>query len=278
VVEFFETVTTKSSIVCLGKSPNKHNGLYFTVEPLTEELCRAIENKTLEEKDTKIRSKQLCETFGWNKTDAQKVWQFFGSNCIVDCSVGVPYLNEVKDSIIRTFESVARDSVLCGEPIRGMRFNLHDAKLHRDSVHRGDGQIIPATRRVLFAAILAAKPALVEPFYLVEILTQQEVIGKIYSCISQRHGTVFEEYPKENTPLYVVKAHLPVLQSFGFDAALREATSGRGFPQLLFSHWQVMEGDPCKTGSQPNTVVMAVRSRKGMKAEIPKVDDFNDKL
>jgi len=278
VVEFCESVTATSSMICLGKSPNKHNRLYFTAEPMSDELCKAIEGKTLEEKDLKARAKQLADTYGWDKNDALKLWYFSGSNCVVDMSHGVQYLNEVKDSINAAFETVSREGVLCGEPMRGIRFNLHDATLHADAIHRGGGQIIPTARRVFYAAMLCAKPSMVEPYYLAEIQTEQEVIGKIYSCVSQRRGTILEEIPKSGTPLYIVKAHLPVLESFGFDAALREATSGRGFPQLLFSHWAVMEGDPFKPESLPNSTVMNVRKRKEMKPEIPSVEDYNDKL
>jgi len=276
VVEFCESVTTTSSIVCLGKSPNKHNRLYFTAEPISEKLCKALENKKLEEKDQKLRGKQLSDDYGWDKDT--KIWFFSGTNCICDMSHGVQYLLEIKDHVSSAFETVVREGVLCGEPLRGVRFNLHDASLHADTIHRGGGQITPTARRVFYASILAAKPTLVEPYYLAEIQTEQEVIGKIYSCVSQRRGTILEEIPKSGTPLYIVKAHLPVLESFGFDAALREATSGRGFPQLLFSHWSIMEGDPSKEGSLPNSTVMAVRKRKEMKAEIPTVEDYNDKL
>jgi len=276
VVEFCESVTATSSIVCLGKSPNKHNRLYFTAEPISEKLCRALENKKIEEKDQKLRGKQLSDEYGWDKDT--KIWFFSGTNCICDMSHGVQYLLEIRDHVSSAFETVAREGVLCGEPLRGIRFNLHDASLHADTIHRGGGQIIPTARRVFYAAILAAKPSLVEPYYLAEIQTEQEVIGKIYSCVSQRRGTILEEIPKSGTPLYIVKAHLPVLESFGFDAALREATSGRGFPQLLFSHWAPMEGDPSKPGSLPHDTVMTVRKRKEMKQEIPTVEDYNDKL
>jgi len=278
VVEFCETVTTRSSIICLGKSPNKHNRLYFTAEPLEDKLCRALEDKKIEEKDLKLRGKQLSDDFGWDKTDTTKIWFFAGTNVIVDVSHGVQYLNEIKDHVSSAFETIAHEGVLCGEPLRGVRFNLHDASLHADAIHRGGGQLIPTARRVFYAAMLSAKPTLVEPFYLAEIQTEQEVIGKIYGCVSQRRGTILEEIPKPGTPLYIVKAHLPVLESFGFDAALREATSGRGFPQLLFSHWQIMEGDPAKADTLPNTTVMTVRKRKEMKMEIPTVEDYNDKL
>jgi len=278
VVEFCESVTSTSSIICLGKSPNKHNRLYFTATPLTDKLCKALEDRKLEEKDPKIRAKQLSDDYEWKKEDTAKIWFFEGSNVVVDMSQGVQYLHEIKDHVSSAFIDVCKESVLCGEPLRGVRFNLHDATLHADAIHRGGGQIIPTARRVFYASILCAKPSIIEPFYLAEIQTEQEVIGKIYSCVSMRRGTVLEEIPKPGTPLYIVKAHLPVLESFGFDAALREATSGRGFPQLIFSHWAAMEGDPFKPETLPNNTVMAVRKRKEMKMEIPTVEDYNDKL
>jgi len=237
-----------------------------------------LRTKKIEEKDPKIRAKQLSDEYEWKKEDTLKIWFFEGNNVVVDMSQGVQYLHEIKDHVSSAFIDVCKESVLCGEPLRGVRFNLHDATLHADAIHRGGGQIIPTARRVFYASILCAKPSLIEPFYLAEIQTEQEVIGKIYSCVSMRRGTVLEEIPKPGTPLYIVKAHLPVLESFGFDAALREATSGRGFPQLIFSHWAVMEGDPFKADSLPNTTVMTVRKRKQMKNEIPTVEDYNDKL
>lgn len=53
--------------------------------------------------------------------------------------------------------------------MRGIRFDIHDVTLHADAIHRGGGQIIPTTRRVLYASQLTAMPTLMEPVYLVEI-------------------------------------------------------------------------------------------------------------
>jgi len=53
--------------------------------------------------------------------------------------------------------------------MRGVRFNIHDVSLHADAIHRGGGQIIPTTRRVLYASQLTAQPSIMEPVYLVEI-------------------------------------------------------------------------------------------------------------
>lgn len=53
--------------------------------------------------------------------------------------------------------------------MRGVRFDLMDAFIHRDPMHRGGGQIIPATRRSIFSSVLTAKAQLMEPVYSVEI-------------------------------------------------------------------------------------------------------------
>ena len=58
---------------------------------------------------------------------------------------------------------------LCGENMRGVRLNITEAKVHEDAACRKGNQVIPATRRCCYAAMLSATPRLLEPIYLVEI-------------------------------------------------------------------------------------------------------------
>merc|ERR1712194_32941 len=44
VVSYRETVNDTSSMTCLAKSPNKHNRIYLIAEPMSDELCMAIED------------------------------------------------------------------------------------------------------------------------------------------------------------------------------------------------------------------------------------------
>jgi elongation factor 2 len=76
----------------------------------------------------------------------------------------------------------------------------------------------------------------------------------------------------------MIKAYLPVAESFGFTQALRAATSGRAFPQCVFDHWEELGGDPLEAGSMANKVALGIRARKGLKPEIPGLDNFLDKL
>lgn len=78
---------------------------------------------------------------------------------------------------------------------------------------------------------------------------------------------VFEEMQRPGTPMYNIKAYLPVIESFGFTATLRAATSGQAFPQCVFDHWDVMGADPMQAGSQTHQIVLDIRKRKGIKPE-----------
>jgi len=86
------------------------------------------------------------------------------------------------------------------------------------------------------------------------------------------------EEPIQGTPLVIVKAFLPVAESFGFTQHLRSMTSGRAFPQCVFDHWDTIATDPFEPGSKSANLVEAIRKRKGLKVGIPGLDNFLDKL
>jgi len=76
----------------------------------------------------------------------------------------------------------------------------------------------------------------------------------------------------------LVRAHLPVAESFGFTASLRGATAGQAFPQCVFSHWAQLTGDALEVGSKCNVTIDIIRKRKGLKEGIPALDNYLDKL
>jgi len=283
VVSYRETVSEESSTVCLAKSPNKHNRIYLKAEPLDEEMSKGIEDGTLGPKaDPKERSTKLKQQFTWSDNDARKIWcwgpETQGANVVVDVTQGVQYLLEIKEHVSSAFQWATKEGPLAEENMRGIRFNLTDCVLHTDAIHRGAGQIMPPTRRACFAAEMTAKPTLQEPMFLVEITCPQEAMSGVYNCINLRRGVIFEENPREGTPLVQSKAHLPVSESFGFVAALRQATSGQAFPQCVFSHWENLPGDCMQVGSKMEEKVLEIRKRKNLKIEMPKLGDYLDKL
>ena len=164
------------------------------------------------------------------------------------------------------------------EVMRGVRFNILDVSLHTDAIHRGAGQIMPTSRRAFYGSLLTAQPRFQEPVFLCEIQTPDDAMGGIYQCLTKRRGIVIGEEPVAGTPLVIVKAYLPVSESFGFTQHLRELTSGRAFPQCVFDHWEMITTDPYEATSKAGLLVQQIRKRKGLKVGIPELDNFIDKL
>ena len=282
IVPYKETVTEKSSQICMSKSPNKHNRLYVIAEPLDEDLVKEIENGNIKSSDdSKQISRTLIDKYQWDQHDAKKLWVFgpdqMGPNFLVDQTKAVQYLTEIRDSMESAFQNVVKEGVLAEENLRGVRFNIQDVELHNDSIHRGGGQIIPTARRVYYASEITAIPRYQELIYLCNISTPQDVMNGIYQCFSQRRGVVFNEESVQGTPLLEVKAYLPVSESFGFTAHLRSLTSGQAFPQSSFSHWDIIKQDPFDVKSKAYEITMAIRKRKGLKQELPILSDYIDK-
>jgi len=283
VVSYRETVSEESSQVCLSKSPNKHNRLYMKAQPLIDELSDAIDKGTVSARDDfKTRAKVLAAEYEWDPNDARKIWCFgpeqTGPNVLVDQTKAVQYLNEIKESATAAFAWATKEGVLADENMRGCRFNILDVTLHADAIHRGGNQIIPTTRRVLYASQLTAAPKILEPVYLVEIQCPEHAMGGIYGVLNRRRGHVFGEEQRPGTPLYTIKAYLPVMESFGFTADLRSHTGGQAFPQCVFDHWQVLPGDPLDPASKVGKIVVDTRKRKGLNENVPPLDKYLDRL
>merc|ERR1719262_1851126 len=283
VVSYRETVTAESNQTCLAKSPNKHNRLYVVAERMSEEIAKEIESGVLGPKaDPKEVAKMFRDKYGWDDNDARKIWCYGpeteGANVVVDTTQGVQYLNEIKEHVNSGFQWVTKEGPLCEENMRGIRFNLKDVTLHTDAIHRGAGQLMPATRRVCFAAEMTASPTLQEPVFLVEITCPQDVMSGVYNCMNLRRGMVFEENQREGTPLMQVKAYLPVSESFGFVGALRQATGGQAFPQCVFDHWDDLVGNPLEAGNKLQELILKIRARKKIKEEMPALSEYLDKL
>jgi elongation factor 2 len=95
---------------------------------------------------------------------------------------------------------------------------------------------------------------------------------------------VFSEEQRIGTPMFTIKAYLPVNESFGFNGALRQATGGQAFPQSVFDHWEVVPGckhvflffrlcltyipAPLDKGSKLEDLVTKIRVRKGLNVRI----------
>ncbi|MEW6070500.1 MAG: elongation factor EF-2, partial [Candidatus Thermoplasmatota archaeon] len=129
-----------------GKSPNKHNKFYLTIEPLEKGVVDAIlkgEIKTEGKiKDAKALARKLQE-LGMSKEDAKNVNAFHKTNVFIDATWGIQYLHETIELCTQAFHEAMERGPLANEKCQGLKVKLVDAKLHEDSIHRGPAQVIP---------------------------------------------------------------------------------------------------------------------------------------
>jgi elongation factor 2 len=137
--------------------------------------------------------KDLSMKLDWEKDDTTKIWCFgpenVGPNVVVDITKGVQYMNEIKESMVSSFQWASKTGVLCDENMRGMRFNIFDCEFHTDAIHRGGGQIMPTARRLYYALEILGKPSLfLEPIFLCQITAPMECMGGVYQTFNTRRG------------------------------------------------------------------------------------------
>jgi U5 small nuclear ribonucleoprotein component len=92
--------------------------------------------------------------------------------------------------------------------------------------------------------IAKATPRLMEPIYYVEVQAPADCISAVYTVLARRRGHVTQDIPKAGSPLYTVKALIPVIDANGFETDLRTATQGQAFCQQVFDHWSIVPGLP----------------------------------
>ncbi|EMP29168.1 Elongation factor Tu GTP-binding domain-containing protein 1 [Chelonia mydas] len=145
------------------------------------------------------------------------------------------------------------------------------------------GQLIATMKEACRYALQVKPQRLMAAMYTCEIMATAEVLGRVYAVLSKREGRVLQEEMKEGTDMFIIKAVLPVAESFGFADEIRKRTSGLASPQLVFSHWEVISGDPfwvptteeeylhfgekADSENQARKYMNSVRKRKGLYVE-----------
>lgn len=265
IVVYRETVTRRAGPV-EGKSPNKHNRFKIAVEPLEPEVIKAIEEGKVYPKQERKERANVLRELGWETHAARNIVTMLGPNILTDTTKGVQYMQEVKDYVIEAFANVVNEGPIMREPSRRLKVLITDVSLHEDSVHRGPAQIIPAVRRATQAAILMATPVVLEPILKLEVRVPQEFLGGATSVIQGRRGRIVTMESEED--IAIIKASIPVGNSFGLAAEMRSETEGRAIWGTEFDRF-----DPMPRELQEQTI-RETRKRKGLKLEPPKPEDF----
>jgi elongation factor 2 len=264
IVVYRESIFSSSPVI-EGKSPNKHNKFYISVEPVPEKIYKAMTDGTIRDGEIKGKNLELrakLQELGMTKEDAKSVLLIHNHCMFLECTKGIQYLNESMEDIKSAFIDVMESGPLAKEPCSAIMVRLHDAELHEDAVHRGPAQVVPAVRHPINQGMLKAGVSFLEPKQIMRIDSPQEYIGNIVAELSNRRGEVLNIEQEEYSA--IITAKIPVAEMFGFEGALKSSTAGKGFQSLVDVFFEKIPND------LRDKVALKIRERKGMPKEIPK--------
>jgi elongation factor 2 len=250
----------------MGKSPNKHNKLWVTIEKLPEEVIEAIKAGKISEMQTRDDRVKALKAFGWETDDAKSVVAIEGNNILVNRIKGRQYVEEIMDHIKSGFREATFTSVLAKEPAYGLKVNLEDVTVHEDPAHRGPAQILPMTWRPIWCAFLLSEPKLLEPLISFECKVPNQFVSSVIATVQKRRGKILDMINEED--MIIVKAEMPVSESFGLAEELRSSTEGRAFWATQFSRWAFV---PEQMQAE---IVKQIRERRGLAPTPPRAEEF----
>jgi len=258
IVVYRETVV-KKSIAAEGKSPNKHNSFFITVEPLEDEVYDAIKRGEISEKRYKKRDDNMVKRMnelGISNDEIRNVRDIYKGCMLLDETRGEVHMIEVIDLIMDSFEQVIDAGPLSREPCMKLKVSIDDIKLHEDAIHRGPAQVYPAIRDAISEAMKNSAISLFEPLQVHVIEAPSEYMSEVTKLVSQKRGQLIDV--EQDEVGVKIKAKIPVSEMLGWSSDLRSATEGRGVSSLLDQSFEQMPRE------LQNEVVRKIRDRKGL--------------
>ncbi|MBX5458239.1 MAG: elongation factor G [Thermogemmatispora sp.] len=151
-------------------------------------------------------------------------------NAIVGGVIPKEYIKPVEVGIRETLEN----GIIAGYPMIDVKVTLFDGSYHE--VDSSEMAFKTAGSLAIKEAARKAGPILLEPVMLVEVTTSEEFYGDIIGDLNRRRGVILGM--ESRGTVYVVRAHVPLAEMFGYVNDLRSLTSGRASYSMQFDHYE----------------------------------------
>ena len=159
---------------------------------------------------------------------------FEGTLQFIDEVKGGNVPKEFIPSVQKGFEKAMKNGILAGYPLDKLKVTLIDGSFHPVDSDQLSFEICAI--QAFKNASEKAGPALMEPIMQMEVVTPEESMGDVIGDLNKRRGQV-EGMETSRTGARIVKAKVPLAETFGYVTALRTITSGRATSSMQFSHY-----------------------------------------
>jgi len=129
--------------------------------------------------------------------------------------------------------------VVAGYPVVDIKAILYDGSYHE--VDSSEIAFKMAGSMALRDGVIKAKPILLEPIMRLEIVAPEQFLGDIMGDLNSRRGHIESIGTREE--MSVVRALIPLAESFGYATTLRSLTQGRATYSLEFYHYQELPAE-----------------------------------
>lgn len=155
---------------------------------------------------------------------------------------GLQFVNEVKGgnipkefipSVQKGFETAMKNGVLGGYPMDSLKVTLIDGSFHPVDSDQLSFEI--AAINAYRTACVKAAPVLMEPIMKLEVVTPEDNMGDVIGDLNKRRGQV-QGMDEARSGGRIVKALVPLAETFGYVTALRTITSGRATSSMEYDH------------------------------------------
>ena len=195
-----------------------------------EAITKSVELREVYKKQSGGRGKFADIIVRVEPADAE----FEGTLQFIDEVKGGNIPKEFIPSVQKGFEKAMKNGILAGYPLDKLKVTLIDGSFHPVDSDQLSFEI--AGIQAFKSASEKAGPALMEPIMQMEVVTPEESMGDVIGDLNKRRGQV-EGMESSRTGARVVKAKVPLAETFGYVTALRTITSGRATSSMQFSHY-----------------------------------------
>ncbi|MGI5833370.1 MAG: elongation factor G [Bacteroidales bacterium] len=198
-----------------------------------EAITREVQLREVYKKQTGGRGKFADIIVKIGPKDADFVGDLQFSSEVKGGNIPTEYI----PSIQKGFQTAMRNGVLAGYPVDNLKVTVLDGSFHPVDSDALSFEIcaIQAFRN----ACVKATPVLLEPIMKLEVVTPEENMGDVFADLNRRRGQV-GGMESNRSGARIIKAQVPLAETFGYVTALRTITSGRATSSMEFSHYSPM--------------------------------------
>ena len=172
---------------------------------------------------------------------------------VVGGEVPRQFIGPIEQGVRGALES----GVLAGYPVIDVRLTLVGGDYH--DVDSSEMAFKTAGSMAFQAAMERANPVLLEPVMKLEISTPDEFYGDVLGDINKRRGQVGEQEQRGN--LKVIRASVPLANTFGYATELRSLTQGRASYSMEFDRYDEVPRNEAEK-------ILGTRAKKAVRAGV----------